>query len=153
MASLSIWLLLGWVILDWAKIGDSIQRGLLAPAVGMAATMLVTTTASFAGLPVKLSVLAVLILLALSVVLFKRATREGFTTAGSLHLLILLANLGSVGLGLLWFGESWQGLVNEDAATSSLAAQYFTEHAFFRVRMSKALLSGSIIPPFRQCFM
>ncbi len=139
---LSMWLFVGWLILDWAKVGDGIQRGLLAPAVGMAAIMLVTTTASFAGMPVGQSAFVVAAILGLLVCVFRRANWSGIGVAGSLQVLIVLANVGTVGIGLLWFGGSWQGFVNEDAATSSLAAQYFTEHGFFSRPSVESIAGG-----------
>lgn len=139
---LSVWMLVGWVILDWAKLGDRVQRGLLAPALGMAVVVLIATNASFAGLPVRQSVIVVAAVVALCVVSVKRFAWSGFSRPAGLYLLIVLGNLASVGLGLLWFGESWQGLVNEDAATGSLAAQYFSEHGFFWRPGVESIASG-----------
>lgn len=126
-----IWFYLGWIALHFARVSESLERGLLAPAVGMAVVTLITTTASMMGLPIKQSMWLVIFLLVGSLLFARRVSWCGFNKVVSIHLFLLVLNLCSVGVGLIAFGTSWQGLVNQDAATNSLAAQYFTQHSFF----------------------
>lgn len=139
---LSIWFYLGWLLLGFARIEDNTMRGLLAPAVGMAVVTLVTTTASLAGLPIKLSMWIIILMLGGSLFFIRRATWSGFKRMASFHLFVLALNLCTVSVGLIVFGMSWQGLINGDATTNSLAAQYFLTHPFFSDPSIQSISTG-----------
>lgn len=139
---LSIWFYSGWLILGFARIEDATMRGLLAPAVGMAVVTLVTTTSSLAGLPIKQSMWIIILMLGGSLFFVRRVTWSGLRGVAGLNLLILVLNLCTVGIGLIIFGTSWHGLINGDAATNSLAAQYFITHPFFAVPSIQSIISG-----------
>lgn len=121
----------GWLILSFSRIEDNTMRGLLAPAVGMAIVTLVTTTSSLAGLPIKQSMWIIILMLGGSLLFVRWVTWSGLRDVAGHNLLILALNLCTVGIGLIIFGTSWHGLINGDAATNSLAAQYFITHPFF----------------------
>lgn len=139
---LSIWFYLGWIVLDFVRLEDGVERGLLAPAVGMAVVTLITTTASLVGLPINQSKWIVILLLFCSFCLALRVSWGGFKKMASIHLFALTLNLCTFGIGLIAFGISWQGLVNWDAATNSLAAQYFTQHSFFAEPNIQSITKG-----------
>lgn len=149
---LSIWLLVGLSILHVFNIGDYIQRGLLAPAVGMAAVTLVTTTASFVGLPIERSMFVVVAVLLACLVVLRRLNWRKLRVSGLLHLLIVVANIATVGIGLMWYGADWQGLINGDAATNSLAAQYFSGNAFLSIPSVQSIASGLDYSPLSSQF-
>ena len=139
---LVIWFYFGWLILSFANVEDHTIRGLLAPAVGMAVVTLFTTTASLSGLPIKNSVWIILLILGCSLIFFRRATWRGFMGVASINLFTLVLNFLTVGIGLIVFGLSWQGLINGDAATNSLAAQYFMGSGYFAVPSIQSISTG-----------
>lgn len=128
---LSIWFYLGWLSLGFARVEDDVVRGMLAPAVGMAIVTLVTTTASLVGLPINQSKWIVVLMLGGSIFVFRRAIWSGFLRTASLLGFAFVLNLLTFGIGLIVFGTAWHGLINGDATTNSLAAQYFMTHSFF----------------------
>jgi len=140
---LYLWLCVGWILLGFARVTDSTLRGLLAPVVGMAFVTLVTTTASLAGLPIKQSMWIVMLMLAGSLFFIRGMAWSGFKGATSYHIFLLALNLCTVGIGLVVFGMSWQGMLNDDASTNSLAAQYFISHSFFSEPNVQSILSGT----------
>lgn len=139
---LSVWFYLGWLMLGFAKVEDKTMRGLLAPAVGMAIVTLVTTTSSLAGLPIKQSMWIIILMLGGSLFFVRRVTWSGLRGVAGLNLLILGLNVCTVGIGLIAFGMGWHGLINGDAATNSLAAQYFITHSFFAAPSIQSISSG-----------
>lgn len=144
---LSIWFYLGWLILEFARIEDLTMRGLLAPAVGIAIVTLITTTASFCGLPISRSKWIIVLLVVSSGFLMRRTSWIELKPTARFHLFVFALNLITVGIGLVIFGPSWHGLINEDAATNSLAAQYFISHFFYETPTINSIISGTDYSP------
>lgn len=140
---LCLWLCVGWMLLGFAKVADTTLRGLLAPVVGMATVTLITTMASLAGMPIKQSMWIVVLAFVASLVFIQKAHRNGLKEAAGYHAFVLVLNLCVVGIGLFLFGMSWQGMLNNDASTNSLAAQYFISHSFFSEPSVQSILSGT----------
>ena len=140
---LCLWLCVGWMLLCFAKVADVTLRGLLAPVVGVATVTLVTTLASMAGLPIKQSMWIVVFGFVASLIFIQKTARRGFKEATGYHLFVLVLNVCTVGIGLFLFGMSWQGMVNDDASTNSLAAQYFISHSFFSEPSVQSILAGT----------
>lgn len=142
-----IWFYLGWLVLGYSKIEDGIMRGLLAPSVGMATVTLITTSASLAGLPIRQSIWIVISMLVGSLFVLHRTTWSGFKNILGANLFVAALNLCTAGIGLILFGMSWQGMINQDAATNSLAAQYFIAYPFFAEPNIQSIIAGTDYSP------
>ena len=144
---ISIALFLGWAciggaLLKWARVFSAIESVLLAPSVGIAVVTVLISAASFIGLAIDIAAWLAIAALICSGFMLARA-RDGWRLPALVYAVLLVASLAIVGIGLFRFGAPWQGLVNGDGALGSLAAQYFTSHAFFAVPAIGPIFAGT----------
>jgi len=144
---LSVALFLFWSLLGWAALAalhsrrNLLHNLLLAPAVGVAATLLPVFWLNRLGLPVRYAgPLVTILLLAAAIFLLYR-----FRTPLPLRRLlpfaaVLLVALLLAGHPLLRFGFDWVSYGSDDMANYVLAAHRFHDYGFFALPDGDALL-------------
>lgn len=131
----AVWSLVGAAVLVWIGEKDRIRVALLAPVTGMSVVTLAISSLSLFGVSVQSASWP---LLGFSVVAVTASSlrMNGFNlrTAGVVQGFFICTaalSIAIVGRSLIDVGGAWQGLMNEDAATNALAAEYFVRHPFF----------------------
>jgi hypothetical protein len=135
------WQLLGYAVL-WALRSrrNLLQNLLLAPAVGVASTLLPLLWLSRLGLPVRhFGLLLGLALLILAVCLLRRSRavvplRRFIPFVG-----VFLLALFLTGRPMLEFGFAWVSYANDDMINYVLSAQRFLEHGFLDMPDAEAI--------------
>lgn len=129
----SFWTVVGSAVLALLNRQEHPTRNLLlAPAVGVATTLLPIFWLNRLGLPIRqFDIFLTLVLLALSGGIFwrfrvKLVWREYIPFAGILFLALL-----TCGRPMLEFGFDWLSYTNDDMANYSLAGHFFLDHGFF----------------------
>ena len=151
VAFAAVWSLLGGAALAWIGEKDRVRLALLGPVAGLAIAALAVSSASLLGFSIQVAAwpLIFLSLVGIAAAFFRRGQFNwrliGWIlglTAGTAALSIVL-----VGRSLMDVGTLWQGLMNEDAATNALAAQYFIQHPFFALLDASVITSGTDYSP------
>lgn len=126
-----MWFVLGWVLLSYCGIEDSILKGLIAPSLGIAIVIVVEVFFSLFGWNIP-RIFWMLILLSLLVLIFTFSKNSSNISLPLFFIgFIFLINLLTVSVGLIKFGLQWHAMLNQDGATNSMAAFYFLNHTFF----------------------
>ena len=146
IAWLALWSTIGNSVLSWVGLQDRLERSLIAPITGLAIGIFTSTTLNLFGLPIvqfaaPLAVGLLIVAVWYSTVKARMGWRD-HAIALAAPLLIVALTVMLIGSGFWLFGTSWQGLVNGDAASNSLAASYFMKHAFFAVPDATEVLLG-----------
>jgi hypothetical protein len=138
------WLLLGYALLELLRpLGPPARRALLAPAAGVAATVLALYWLSAGGRPVAVvgRPLAVALLVVAGASLAWR--RPGFPARAWLPFAgALLASLGLVGWPMLGSGFGWLGYLNDDMGNYSMLAARVLRHGLLDVPDPAMLAEG-----------
>jgi hypothetical protein len=141
-----MWSALGAASLRWIGVEDSIQLALQGPVTGIAIAVFAVSTANLWGASVSAAAMPIALvatILAIGLAWRQRllTTQNSLWFIGSTGLVLGLTMLFSA-QPLLEFGTRWQGLVNADAATNGLAAQYFLQQPFFGALDAEAVITG-----------
>jgi hypothetical protein len=123
--------------------GNTLQNCLLAPALGMAITVLSIFCASRLSLPVSRFAVPLTLFLSLASLSIFSLKKPPFPFRPYLAFaaLFLLAAL-LIGNPLLEFGFNWLSYANDDMTNYVLAAQRFLNHGYFDIPDSAALSQG-----------
>ena len=122
---------------------NPLQNLLLAPAIGIALTLLPVFWLNYAGLPVKYFAVPLafcLLFLSLFILIFQKPSvpyKQYIPFAG-----IFLLNLICVGLPLLHFGFNWLSYANNDMANYCLGALRFINHGYTDLPNTTELIQG-----------
>lgn len=142
----ALWSLLGAAALAWVGEKDRVRQALLGPVVGLALVAWFVSTLSMMGATIQSAVWPlVTVALAILALAFWRLEHFNWRSLAwvvSVIALTTVLSIALVGRELLEVGGIWQGLMNEDAATNSLAAQYFIHHPFYGVVDAGAVVGG-----------
>lgn len=142
----ALWSLLGAAALAWVGEKDRVRQALLGPVIGLALLAWWVSTLSLMGATIQ-SAAWPLVALALIILASAVWRLEGFNWRSLTWVISVVAvtsvlSIAIVGRELLEVGGLWQGLMNEDAATNSLAAQHFIQHPFYGVADAGAVVGG-----------
>jgi hypothetical protein len=131
----AFWSVVGFALLSaWYTRRNLLQSALLAPSMGIAATVLLITWVSLLGAPLRYGgPAATLALLVLSAWLFRK--RRPILPSRRLAPFILIAVLAAVitGFPMFKFGFDWVSYCNDDMANYALGAKFFLNHGHFDV--------------------
>lgn len=140
------WGVIGSALLAYAQETDAFKVALLAPTMGLAMVTVTLSTTSVLGLPLRVATWPTLGTLVAAALAYLWHTRAFFTPA-NLAALVLPSAVAAVLLALVAapvveVGGVWQGLVNADAAFTSLGAQYFIKEPFFGQLNAEDVIQG-----------
>jgi hypothetical protein len=123
--------------------GSRLQKLLLAPAVGLAVTVICLFGLSRLGLPVSAFAipLAVLILLGAALLLWR--TRPGVDWRRAWPYGVVLAfALVATGRPMFQYGFDWVSYCNDDMANYALAADWFYHHGYYDLPRADEIIQG-----------
>src|SRR5579859_2141497 len=139
-----LWLLVGAAMLTVLRVpGPSLRNMLLAPAVGLAVTLLAVFLVSRGGVPLDRAALplALLAFCVASMLVWRR--RQSFPLRSyAVFPVVLLVALLATGRPMLEFGFDWVSYSNDDMANYTLAAQRILTHGFFDIPRADELVTG-----------
>lgn len=142
----ALWSLLGAATLAWVGEKDRVRQAMLGPVTGFALVAWFVSTLSMMGATIESAawplITTALAILALAFWRLEHFNWRSLAWIVGVTAVTTVVSLALVGRELLEVGGSWQGLMNEDAATNSLAAQYFIQHPFYDVVDARAVAVG-----------
>jgi hypothetical protein len=149
LALFAFWVALGWPVLALLEPAmPSLRSFLLAPLVGVAATLLPVFWLSAAGIPASdfaRPLLAVLCGLTIGAWIWRR---PAWTTRELIFLLPVVAAIVIVGFPTFWFGFDWVGNANDDWGNYNLSAIRLLSDGYYRQPPIELMRSGRYYPGF-----
>jgi hypothetical protein len=148
-ALLVFWIGLGWSLIATVEPGMHALKALfLAPAIGVAVTLLPVFWLNLAGLPVATFARPLLEVLCCALVGAWMWRRPTWTARELIFLIPVIGALFLFGFPSLRFGFDWVGNANDDWANYNLSAIRFLKSGFFSEPSIEAMRDGSNYPGF-----
>src|SRR5437667_1068436 len=143
----AFWAALGWTVLALAEPAmPPLRSFLLAPLVGVAATLLPAFWLSLAGLPAADFARPLFAVLGLLAIAGWIRRRPSWTAEELVFLLPVIAAIVIVGLPAFRFGFDWVGNANDDWGNYNLSAIRLLDGGYFRRPSIELLRSGQYYP-------